>query len=251
MTAFSAPARDLADVVLRVARFAPTELNGRPPVCKGVLLTTVRRGGVEVLATDTGATGHGRVLATVTEPGRVLVDATHLARIARHLPAPHVRIATDGTTAVITCGPATWRLLTMPDEDYPADLPPAADLRAVRPIPMDGHQLALTRGEAFARRIRPRRAARPPRATGLYAPSGLDVGAQITWTRKTEDGPQTVTGQVWSAAPGTHAVWALAEGEPAPAYVRPEYAPRRGGRPDLTRLTECPPPPAAPMRGTP
>lgn len=240
MTAFTAPSADLADAVLRVARFAPAELDGRPPVCKGILLTAVGNV-VEVLATDLDATGHKRVIASTTEPGRMLLDATHLARIARHLPAPHVRVATDRMTAVITCGPATWRLLTMPAEDYPADLPPATDLRTVRPVPMDGHQLELAHGEAFVRDIHPRRAARPRRAKALYAPAGLDTGAQITWTRQTGDTETTVTGQVWSPAPGTHAVWALAEGETSPVKVQPRYH-RRGTRPDLTRLTETPPP---------
>lgn len=248
MTAFTAPSRDLADVVLRVARFAPVELAGRPPVCKGILITATR-GAVEAVATDLEATGAGRVhYAAVSEPGRILVDAVHLARVARHLPGQDVAVATDDRmTAVITSGPATWRLLTMPDEDFPADLPPAADLAKVRPIPMDGHQLALVRGEAAVRRMRPRRSPRPPRAGNLYDPAGLDVGAWITWTRRTGDRTETVTGQVFSPAPGTCAVWALAEGEAAPVYVQPRRLPRRGRRPDLADLAEAPPP-ATPVR---
>lgn len=242
MTAFTARSADLAAAVLRAARVVPGHLGGLPPVCKGILLDAAP-GGVEVIATDLQTTGRGRLPADVAAPGRILVDAVHLARIARHLPAPDVTVATVGPRAVVTCGPARWSLLTLPDADYPADLPGGPGLTAARPVAADAHERALAHGQAFMRSVRPRRAARAPRARELYRPAGLDVGAWITWARRTGDDEKTVTGQVWSPAPGPCAVWALAEGETAPAYVQPRYG-RRG---DLADLVETPPP-ATPHR---
>ncbi|MGI5423079.1 hypothetical protein [Actinomadura luteofluorescens] len=238
MTAFTVRSEDLTATVLRAARFVPETLKGwMPAVCKGVLLTAAGDGTVDVLATDLETTGRGGVPAHVAAPGRVLVGGVHLARIVRHLPAADTAITVEGMHAVITSGTATWRLLTMPDDDFPTDLPDGPALDQVKPIAMDGHQLELQRGEAFARRIRPRRSVRPPRVKDLYAPTELDVGAWITWTRVTGDGEESVRGQVWSPAPGTHAVWALVEGERAPVKVGPRYH-RRGARVDLADLVE-------------
>ena len=51
-----------------------------------------------------------------------------LAEISRSLPARPVQIAADGARAVLTCGSATFTLLTMPEDEYPAlpEMPPAA-----------------------------------------------------------------------------------------------------------------------------
>ncbi|MFC4048378.1 hypothetical protein ACFOY4_01670 [Actinomadura syzygii] len=244
MTALTADSEAFAAAILRVARFLPETLSGRlPPTCKGILLAA-RRGALEIVATNLEATGHGRIPADVAAPGRVLLDGVRLARVAGHLPAPRTAIALEGMHVAITSGPARWRLITLPDEDFPTELPSGTDLNMVKPVAPDKHQRELVRRGTS--RDRARRAARPRRAADLYAPTGLEVGAWITWTRETSDGTQTVTGQVWSAAPGAHAVWALAEGETAPAYVRPSYSAQRGHHPAPLCLTEFPPPATAP-----
>ncbi len=60
--------------------------------------------------------------------GSVLVSGRLLAEISRNLPARPVQITSDGGRAVLTCGSATFNLLTMPEDEYPAlpEMPPAA-----------------------------------------------------------------------------------------------------------------------------
>jgi DNA polymerase-3 subunit beta len=62
------------------------------------------------------------------EPGSALVSGRLLAEISRSLPAKPVHITSEDGRAVLTCGSATFTLLTMPEEDYPAlpEMPPAA-----------------------------------------------------------------------------------------------------------------------------
>jgi DNA polymerase-3 subunit beta len=65
---------------------------------------------------------------TTEEEGTILVSGRLLAEITRSLPARPVQITADGTRATLTCGSATFTLLTMPVEDYPSlpEMPPAA-----------------------------------------------------------------------------------------------------------------------------
>jgi DNA polymerase-3 subunit beta len=62
------------------------------------------------------------------EEGTALVSGRLLAEITRSLPARPVQISADGARATLTCGSATFTLLTMPSEDYPSlpEMPPAA-----------------------------------------------------------------------------------------------------------------------------
>jgi len=62
------------------------------------------------------------------EEGSALVSGRLLAEISRSLPARPVQIASEGGKAVLSCGSATFTLLTMPEEEYPAlpEMPPAA-----------------------------------------------------------------------------------------------------------------------------
>jgi DNA polymerase III subunit beta len=62
------------------------------------------------------------------EPGTALVSGRLLAEISRSLPAKPVHINAEDGRAVLTCGSATFTLLTMPEEEYPAlpEMPPAA-----------------------------------------------------------------------------------------------------------------------------
>jgi len=61
-------------------------------------------------------------------PGSALVSGRLLAEISRSLPGRPVQITSEGGRAVLTCGSATFNLLTMPEDEYPAlpEMPPAA-----------------------------------------------------------------------------------------------------------------------------
>jgi DNA polymerase-3 subunit beta len=61
-------------------------------------------------------------------PGSALVSGRLLAEISRSLPGRPVQISSEGGRAVLTCGSATFNLLTMPEDEYPAlpEMPPAA-----------------------------------------------------------------------------------------------------------------------------
>jgi DNA polymerase-3 subunit beta len=65
---------------------------------------------------------------TTQEEGSALVSGRLLAEISRSLPARPVQITADSGRAVLTCGSATFNLLTMPEDEYPAlpQMPPAA-----------------------------------------------------------------------------------------------------------------------------
>ena len=65
---------------------------------------------------------------TTEEEGSALVSGRLLAEISRSLPGQPVQIASEGGRAVLTCGSATFTLLTMPEDEYPAlpEMPPAA-----------------------------------------------------------------------------------------------------------------------------
>ncbi|HEX9066643.1 MAG TPA: DNA polymerase III subunit beta [Streptosporangiaceae bacterium] len=60
--------------------------------------------------------------------GSALVSGRLLAEISRSLPGRPVQIVSEGGRAVLTCGSATFNLLTMPEDEYPAlpEMPPAA-----------------------------------------------------------------------------------------------------------------------------
>ena len=64
---------------------------------------------------------------TTAEPGTALVSGRLLAEITRSLPDRPVEVGTDGSKVVLSCGSATFTLLTMPVEDYPSlpQMPPS------------------------------------------------------------------------------------------------------------------------------
>jgi len=68
------------------------------------------------------------VPVTTEEEGSALVSGRLLAEISRSLPARPVQITSEGGKAVLSCGSATFTLLTMPEEEYPAlpEMPQAA-----------------------------------------------------------------------------------------------------------------------------
>src|ERR1039458_6059540 len=114
----------LADAVAWTARALPA----RPtiPVLAGMRLNA----GDELTFSsfDYDVSAQATVPVSTEEAGSVLVSGRLLAEISRSLPARPVHITADGGRAVLTCGSATFTLLTMPEDEYPAlpEMPPAA-----------------------------------------------------------------------------------------------------------------------------
>jgi DNA polymerase III subunit beta len=114
----------LADAVAWTARALPA----RPavPVLAGMRLAAA--GELSLSSFDYDVSAQATIPVTTEEEGTVLVSGRLLAEITRSLPARPVQITADGTRATLTCGSATFTLLTMPVEDYPSlpEMPPAA-----------------------------------------------------------------------------------------------------------------------------
>ena len=114
----------LADAVAWTARALPA----RPtvPVLAGMRL----HAGTDLTLSsfDYDVSAQATVPVMAEEEGSALVSGRLLAEISRSLPARPVQIASEGGKAVLSCGSATFTLLTMPEEEYPAlpEMPPAA-----------------------------------------------------------------------------------------------------------------------------
>src|SRR6516165_8339444 len=77
---------------------------------------------------DYDVSAQASVPVSTEEAGSALVSGRLLAEISRSLPAKPVHINAEDGRAVLTCGSATFTLLTMPEDEYPAlpEMPPAA-----------------------------------------------------------------------------------------------------------------------------
>jgi DNA polymerase III subunit beta len=106
----------LADAVAWTARALPA----RPtvPVLAGMRL----HAGAELTLSsfDYDVSAQATVPVTTEDEGSALVSGRLLSDISRSLPARPVQISSEGGKAVLSCGSATFTLLTMPEEEYPA-----------------------------------------------------------------------------------------------------------------------------------
>jgi DNA polymerase III subunit beta len=114
----------LADAVAWTARALPA----RPtvPVLAGMRL--LAGADLTLSSFDYDVSAQATVPVTTEEEGSALVSGRLLAEISRSLPARPVQITSEGGKAVLSCGSATFTLLTMPEEEYPAlpEMPRAA-----------------------------------------------------------------------------------------------------------------------------
>jgi DNA polymerase-3 subunit beta len=114
----------LADAVAWTARALPA----RPtvPVLAGMRLQAAAE--LTLSSFDYDVSAQAAVPVMAEEEGSALVSGRLLAEISRSLPARPVEITAEGGKAVLTCGSATFTLLTMPEEEYPAlpEMPEAA-----------------------------------------------------------------------------------------------------------------------------
>ncbi|HWF80264.1 MAG TPA: DNA polymerase III subunit beta [Streptosporangiaceae bacterium] len=114
-----------ADAVAWTARALPA----RPtvPVLAGMRLHAADDE-LTLSSFDYDVSAQAKFPADTQDAGSALVSGRLLAEISRNLPGRPVQINSDGGRAVLTCGSATFNLLTMPEDEYPAlpEMPPAA-----------------------------------------------------------------------------------------------------------------------------
>jgi DNA polymerase III subunit beta len=116
------------DVLAEAVAWTARALPARPavPVLAGIRLQAATA--LTLSSFDYDVSAQARVPVEAEEEGEALVSGRLLAEITRSLPARPVEITTDGARATLTCGSATFTLLTMPTEDYPSlpEMPPPA-----------------------------------------------------------------------------------------------------------------------------
>ncbi|WP_022889117.1 DNA polymerase III subunit beta [Agromyces italicus] len=126
------------DVFSEAVSFAVKLLPQRTtlPILSGVLIKATADGLV-LSSFDYEVSSQTEIQADVEEPGTVLVSGRLLAEIAGRLPNAPVRIATEESRISVSCGSASFTLLSMPVEEYPS-------------IPEIGEQSGLVPAEEFA-----------------------------------------------------------------------------------------------------
>ena len=105
----------LAEAVAWIARSLPS----RPvlPVLSGLLLQAAADG-LTLSCFDYEVSARISIDADVAEPGTVLVPGRLLAEITRSLPGHPVEVD-DADDVTLTCGPASFSLVTLPIAEYP------------------------------------------------------------------------------------------------------------------------------------
>jgi DNA polymerase-3 subunit beta len=105
----------LAEAVAWIARSLPS----RPvlPVLSGLLLQAAP-GALTLSCFDYEVSARVSIDAEVAEPGTALVPGRLLAEITRSLPGHPVEVD-DADDVTLTCGPASFSLVTLPIADYP------------------------------------------------------------------------------------------------------------------------------------
>jgi DNA polymerase III subunit beta len=116
------------DVLAEAVAWTARALPARPtvPVLAGIRLQAADD--LVLSSFDYDVSAQATVPVTTEQPGSALVSGRLLAEISRSLPAKPVHISAEAGRAVLTCGSATFTLLTMPEDEYPAlpEMPPAA-----------------------------------------------------------------------------------------------------------------------------
>src|SRR5580658_4395302 len=105
----------LAEAVAWIARSLPS----RPvlPVLSGLLIQAADDG-LTLSCFDYEVSARVSIDADVTEPGTVLVPGRLLAEITRSLPGHPIEVD-DKDDVTLTCGPASFNLVTLPTGEYP------------------------------------------------------------------------------------------------------------------------------------
>ena len=149
------------DVLAEAVGWISRALPARPviPVLSGLLLEAAD--GLTLSCFDYEVSARVEVDADVAEPGTVLVPGRLLAEITRSLPSLPVEFADDPEGVSLTCGSASFTLVTLPVEEYP-DLPELPQTAGtVDGAPADRRQYRGRRRHHDARGHRPLPAGRP------------------------------------------------------------------------------------------
>jgi DNA polymerase-3 subunit beta len=116
------------DVLAEAVAWTARALPARPtvPVLAGIRMQADEE--LVLSSFDYDVSAQASVPVSTEEAGSALVSGRLLAEISRSLPAKPVHINAEDGRAVLTCGSATFTLLTMPEDEYPAlpEMPPAA-----------------------------------------------------------------------------------------------------------------------------
>jgi DNA polymerase III subunit beta len=109
------------DVFSEAVSFAVKLLPQRTtlPILSGILIQA-NTDGLVLSSFDYEVSSQTEIQADVEEPGTVLVSGRLLAEIAGRLPNAPVRVATEESRISVTCGSASFTLLSMPVEEYPS-----------------------------------------------------------------------------------------------------------------------------------
>lgn len=95
--------------------------DGITPILAGIMLTADATGNLTIARYGHEASASVRADAEVGEPGRVLLPARMLDKVAAALPAgTPVELAFDGTRVTLDAGGAQFALLALPPAEYPA-----------------------------------------------------------------------------------------------------------------------------------
>ena len=126
------------DVFSEAVSFAVKLLPQRTtlPILSGVLIEATDTGLI-LSSFDYEVSAQTQILAEVEETGKVLVSGRLLAEIASRLPNAPVRFSTENSRIKVSCGSASFTLLSMPVEEYPS-------------IPQVNTQSGLVPAEEFA-----------------------------------------------------------------------------------------------------
>jgi DNA polymerase III subunit beta len=130
------------DALTEAVGWVSRALPGRPviPVLSGLLLQAAD--GLVLSCFDYEVSARAEVEAEVSEPGTVLVPGRLLAEITRSLPSLPIEFADDPDGVSLTCGSASFTLVTLPVEEYP-DLPVLSQTAGT----VDGADLAEAIGQ--------------------------------------------------------------------------------------------------------
>ena len=109
------------DVFSEAVSFAVKLLPQRTtlPILSGVLIQA-NDDGLVLSSFDYEVSSQTEIQADVEETGTVLVSGRLLAEIAGRLPNAPVRVSTEDSRISVSCGSASFTLLSMPVEEYPS-----------------------------------------------------------------------------------------------------------------------------------
>ncbi|KQO95734.1 DNA polymerase III subunit beta [Leifsonia sp. Leaf264] len=109
------------DVFSEAVSFAVKLLPQRTtlPILSGVLIEATATGLV-LSSFDYEVSARTEISADVEETGTILVSGRLLAEIASRLPNAPVRFSTEDSRILVSCGSASFTLLSMPVEEYPS-----------------------------------------------------------------------------------------------------------------------------------